>query len=79
MLSCQQTEPPELRLVIAANPPTLFSDIADPHYPECVLIYVRNERGGVGSGGGVDNSTTVHLLYKVVPLGAFSSVSACNE
>ena len=50
MLGCDQAEPPELRLVIAANPPTPFSDKADPHYPECVLIYVRNERGGVGSG-----------------------------
>lgn len=52
MLSCEQAEPPPLRLVIAANPPTLFCDEADPHYPECVLIYVRNERGGVGSGDG---------------------------
>lgn len=50
--SCEQAEPLELRLVIAVNPPTLFSDNADPHYPECVLIYVRNERGGVGSEDG---------------------------
>lgn len=64
-LSCEQAEPPPLRLVIGANPPTLSRDKADPHYPACVLIYVRNERGGVGSGdGGVDNGTRAHLLYK---------------
>lgn len=27
-------------------------DKADPHYPERVVIHVRNERGGVGSGDG---------------------------
>lgn len=36
MLSCEQTEPLKLRLVIAANPFTLSCDKAVPHYPECV-------------------------------------------
>lgn len=49
MLSREQAEPPELRLVITTNPQILFCDKAARHYPECVLFYVRNERGGVGS------------------------------
>lgn len=54
MLSCEQAEPPKLRLVIAANPPTLFCDKAVPHYPECVLIFVINEQGGEGLRDGRD-------------------------
>lgn len=62
MLNCEQAEPPELRLVIAAHPPTQQSR---PLIIQCVLIYVTNEPGGVRSGdGGVDNGTTVHALYK---------------
>lgn len=64
MLSCEPAGAP-LLTVIAANPPTLSCDKADPHYPPCVFISVRDERGGVGSGdGGVENGTRGHLLHK---------------
>lgn len=44
-LSCEQAEPPELRLTIGANPQTLFSNKADLHYPE-----LMPEMSKVGKG-----------------------------
>lgn len=51
MLSCEKAELPPSWLVIAANSTTLSSDKAYPHYPERVVIYVRNEHVGVGRWG----------------------------
>lgn len=69
MLSCEKAEPPPSWLVIAANSPTLSIDKAYPHYPERVVISVRNEHGGVRRWGGVDNGTREHLVWKQNLLG----------
>ena len=77
MFSCEQAEPPPLSLVIDADPPTLSCDKADPHYPQCVLIYVRHGRGGGRVRGLGELIIALEDIYSIKQSGPYGGFHLC--